>query len=74
MRQEVGQREDGPNAGERECRIPVDAADEGVGVRAPRESGVQQSREMNVVDETPGAAQERGILEPLYSRAKHAKS
>ena len=46
------------------CRH-VDAGDPGMGEGAADEGRVQHARQLDVVDETPGAAQQRRILEPL---------
>ena len=71
---DVRRREHGVHAGLGERRGRVDCEQAGVGVRRAHEDGVQLARELDVVDETPGAAQEPRILAAREIRADEGPS
>ncbi len=48
---------------QRQRRLTVDAADEGVGMRAAHKGRLQHAGKMNVVDETAMAAKEIGVFQ-----------
>ena len=52
----------------------VDAANPGMRLAAPDEHGMQQAREVQVVDEPPPAAQQRRVLDPGDRLAERART
>jgi hypothetical protein len=64
QRPQVGIGEHRVDAGERPRRGSVDAPQQAVGDRTAREGGVEHAGNGDIVDETPGAAQQLVILQP----------
>ena len=76
VRHDVGAREDGVHARQRERGRLVDAADRSVRMRAAHEGGVQHPGHPDVVDEAALALEQRLVFQPRHRAAddSHARS
>ena len=66
---EVGGADDGDDAVHRLRRFRVEAAHDGVGMRAAHERHVEQAREHEIVHVAPAAAEQPRVLDPFDARA-----
>ena len=73
MRGELGMAQHRLHPRHRRRRRGVDACDFGMGEGAADEARVQHPRQMDVVDEPPGAAQQRRVLKPLDLACRSAR-